>query len=297
MEWLILLVLVPAILVPVVLLGGFAGCSILYDPDNLPERPLPDAPTNLSARGINVSAIALTWNNPNTVPVTFKIERIREGDNDPTFLDAPASPFQDPGLEEGTAYFYHVRAIRTDDGESSALSEAASASTFGRAFSADLATDQSGLEGFCIVQRIEPPRLLRSGARVNITVRGSTTGTLTLDKITISQLATSGDPYDSHADLTEVASSVVVPANTAITLPTINYAFDRTRPLLIAFDISATPGLGNVRSVLLPGSVHYFRAATQQASVQDRFPDPANPLLTYSTGQGRHYLVERIEVA
>jgi hypothetical protein len=172
-----------------------------------------------------------------------------------------------------------------------------------------LTTDQPGLEGFCLIQRISiaqlgifPTLLNNIGTTVKLTVRGSTAGNLTINRIYISQVAASGDPWDSAADITTVVDidqgdpAVVLPANTPRVLGPINYALDRTQDLLIAFDISATAG--NVRSVLLPGTgtEHYFRAATEQASAQNRFPDPANPLLTYGTGPDRHYLVEKIEV-
>jgi hypothetical protein len=87
-------------------------------------------------------------------------------------------------------------------------------------------------------------------------------------------------------------------ANTEKILPAVNYSLDRTKDLLIAFDISATAGQGNVRSVLLPGTgtEHYFRAATQQASVPDRSPSPVLPPPGFTTGPDRLYLIEKIEV-
>ena len=53
-EWLLLLLLVPAIVVPVVLLFGFAGCGF--------EGYVPlSAPIIESAIGTSVSSIRLTW--------------------------------------------------------------------------------------------------------------------------------------------------------------------------------------------------------------------------------------------
>jgi hypothetical protein len=303
MEWLVLILLVPAILVPVVLLWGFAGCS--FDPQ---PADLILAPTNVSAAGVSVSAIALTWDNPNTDPVTFQVERTKEGESSPQILSSSSTTLQDAGLQEATTYFYKVKAIRTSDNQDSELSEQAAGRTIGVAFEAGLTTDQAGLEGFCVVQRIEPTRLRQStvpggistpGARVRITVRGSTAASLTLDRVYISQPAASGDPYDSAADLTPVDSGIVVPANTAVALPDVDYDLDKARPLLIAFDISAAAGSGNVRFVTnVPEAeaVMFFSPATIEASINDRSPSAANPGgASYVTSKSI-YLVEKIEV-
>jgi hypothetical protein len=300
-EWLLLVLVVPAVLVPLVLLGGFAGCSILYDPDNLPEFRLA-SPTNFTARGVSVSAIALAWNDPNTVPVTFQIERTRQGESAPERTwSVSGTGDEDSPLDEGTAYFYKVRAVRAGGGPPSDPAEA-SATTFARAFAADLATDQAGLAGFCVIQRIEPTRLQASGARVSITVRGSTAGPLRLDRVFISQPAVTGDPtvsgnpYDAHADLTQVASAIDVPASTPVTLPTIDYAFDHTRPVLIAFDIG-TPG--NVRflnPVPASDARMFFKPTTAEAGIRDRQPPKENPNAQPFALSASIYLVERIHV-
>jgi hypothetical protein len=303
MEWLILICLVPAIVVPLVLLGGFAGCSVIYNPDNIPPPAPPDAPVITVARGSGVTTIELAWSNPNTSAVTFRIERTRQGDSTPQQFDAASSPFDDNmGLDEATTYVYRVRAARTSDGALSEFSTPASASTFGAAFAAALATDQAGLAGFCIVQRIEPARLIRGGTRVSITVRGSTGGDLQLSRITVSQPAAvgdpavSGDPYDANADLVEVASSVVVSANVAVTLPTIDYALDRTRPLLVAFDIGVPGNVRYLNPVPSGDATMYFRPATSEAAVRDRQPPRANPGATPYAVSASIYLVERIDV-
>src|SRR5262249_49323649 len=119
------------------------------------------------------------------------------------------------------------------------------------------AMDQSGLEGCCLVVRIPHLRLVDSGTRVRITVRGSTTGDLKIDKIYISQAADSvdpsKDPYDSlDADLTPVVDGgVLVPAGESRTLGFL-YILDREKDLIVAFDISSTPGFGNLRHVDFP---------------------------------------------
>jgi hypothetical protein len=300
MEWLVLIFLVPAILVPVVLLWAFAGCEFV------PGVAVHSAATDVSAEGISESAIRVTWTHAASNSVTFQIERTKEGQSLPeAVLTSTATTLEDTGLDEATTYSYTVTAFRNSDNEQSEPSDPVDARTIGVAFEADFTTDQTGWEGFCIVQRIEPVRLRQStlpgdaltpGARVRITVRGSTAGSVTLDRIYISQPATTGNPltlnpYDSASDLSQVASGVVVPANTAVSLPLIDYDLDNTRPLLIAFDISPNAGTGKLRhSPMVPATdaVMYFRASTVEASINDRasayVPNP------------RIYLVEKIEV-
>jgi hypothetical protein len=296
MEWLILLLVVPAIVVPVVLLGGFAGCSF-EAPSTVPEKP-----TNLRATPVSVSIIDLFWDNPNIEPVSFIVERVRAGQSPAPgafmLFGAISTALRDSGLEESTTYLYRVKAVRTSDNAESLFTLRVSESTFGLTFAATLGLDTGGLEGFCIVQRIEPARLLRSGTRVSITIRGATTGPLALDRIFISQAAASGDPYDSGADLKLVASSVVVPANTPVRLPTIEYVLDRFRPLLIAFDVSAAPGSGNARFFdPAPGTIAYVKPAVAEAATADRLPSAANPgAPPYEVASGNIYFVERIEV-
>src|SRR5437870_178468 len=92
-EWLILLVLVPAIVVPVVLVVGFAGCRFV------PGVP-PFFVTIDAAIGKSLSAITLTWHSSSSATQTFDIERTHpNGSVDPPF-EALASPFDDTGLPD-----------------------------------------------------------------------------------------------------------------------------------------------------------------------------------------------------
>lgn len=295
MEWLTLILVVPAILVPVVLLWGFAGCSF-----SVHVPPPPDAPFNVTATATSTSEITVTWENSNVDAVTFEIDRTKEGEGPSAPIPSAITTFNDTGLQAGTTYSYQVRAIK--NGSSSAQSDpAVSASTFFFvAFEATLATDQPGLEGFCLVQRIEAARLLHGGTRVAITLRGSTAGSLTLNNVFMSQPASVGDPYDSAADLTPVASAVVVPASTPVRLPEIAYNLDPTRPLLIAFDVSSTPASGNVRfvtNVAVSDAAMFFNAATAEAGTPDRLPSATDPAAPKYQPSPSIYLVEKIEVA
>src|SRR5215831_10278498 len=135
-EWLILVLLVPAIVVPVVLLVGFAGCS--FRPGVGSDAPIID-----SAIGDGLNAITLTWHlNPSddaTAAHTFEIERTRPNSQPDPLFAVPDSPLEDTGLATsqadpgtGTAavYKYRVRRVRSSDGEQSDWSDPASSPTF-----------------------------------------------------------------------------------------------------------------------------------------------------------------------
>jgi hypothetical protein len=210
----------------------------------------------------------------------------------------------DPSLVEGTTHEYRVFAIVVDgvqndvrppEGVKSAASAVASATiAFTAAFTAPpgMTTDQPGVEGFCLVQRLSQTLLAAGGTQVRIVLRGSTTGgDLTLDKVTISRLAATGDLYDSDTDLTEVTSGVPIsiPAGAAVPVGPVNYTLDPTTDLLVAFDVSNTPGQGNLRFGPLTGATSFARSATAEADVQDRTPG-------YVAAADNLYLIEEIEV-
>jgi hypothetical protein len=112
-EWLLLLLLVPAIVVPVVLLFGFAGCG--FEGQAFPSF---SPPLIKSAMGTSVSSIRLTWmiNDPTATSIEFERTKVRSADPPYTFT-VPASPpvRDDPGLEAATTYEYKARAIYPSD--------------------------------------------------------------------------------------------------------------------------------------------------------------------------------------
>src|SRR5262245_30769579 len=91
MEWLILCLLVPAIVVPVVLLWGFVGC---YEPATLEPSLL--APQTLEATPISTSEISLTWQDPNGGGVRFEIHRAKDGGPSELLATVDSPPFVDP---------------------------------------------------------------------------------------------------------------------------------------------------------------------------------------------------------
>src|SRR5436190_21418939 len=112
MEWIILSLSVPAILVPVVLLWGFAGCSF----HGAGVSPSPSAPGNLTvAMPVSpATALALSWvkTDPNTTG--YQIERAVEGGNFETIGetaigDPNPETFTDLNVQEEISFIYQVR--------------------------------------------------------------------------------------------------------------------------------------------------------------------------------------------
>lgn len=130
-EWLFLAVLVPAIVVPVVLLVGFAGCDQVFGLDRLDElRP---APVIDSATGTSLGTITLAWMiDPTATRIEF--ERIEVDLVGPPYtFSVPASPagHEDrAGLNPARTYQYTARAIFAD-GDMSLPSAPVSATTLG----------------------------------------------------------------------------------------------------------------------------------------------------------------------
>jgi len=156
-------------------------------------------------------------------------------------------------------------------------------------FSETLIEDSAGWEGFCLVQRIEPVRLSRSGTQVKLTLRASSVSSASIDRIYISQADPAGEPFDSGDDLTAVTSvPFVIPAGAKVTLPAVNYNFNRTKPLLIAVDFSDAPASAIRVNLAVPPeqASSYFQqgAAAATANRTDFTPE---------IGLG---LIERIEV-
>lgn len=296
LEWYMLILVVPLVVIPVVVLFGYAGCNQVF---GLDPTELNFTPVNVEAEGESIESIRIRWASPTAEAVSFKVFRITPGSE--AEFTTTGTEYLDTGLMPNTEYTYEVLAIRDEDLKESSRSESATGRTldYMPAFTATLTTDQAGIEGFCLVQRIEPLRLVRSGNKVRVVVQGSTTGNLLIDRVTISQVATGGNVYDSAADLVEIATAVSIPAGQIVELPVVTYTLDQTKPLLVAFDISSTAGMGNVRfvnPVPATDAAMHFRAATAEAGIQDRLPSAANPGAPLYNASTSIYLVQRIDV-
>jgi hypothetical protein len=118
MDLLILILGVPAVLIPLVLLFGFAGCQpasrctedldcptgtqcvdgqcvVLGQANDPPPPPLPSAPENLAAIARDDQSVSLTWINTDPAATDFRIERMPE-DGDEFVAIPPRRIFPTP---------------------------------------------------------------------------------------------------------------------------------------------------------------------------------------------------------
>jgi hypothetical protein len=280
-EWLTLLLLIPAIIVPVALLLGFAGCDRVF---GLTDVTLLTATID-SATGKDGTTITLVWES-NGTPPKYQFERTDPDGNIANFdAPAPAAPFDDTGLAPGTSYRYRVRAIDSS-GDPHGWSPPVTGTTlvpFASTYAKTLTEDGSGWEGYTLVQRIEAAYLAATGPHVRISVQASSVSDASIDRIYISQANSTGNPYDSAADLTLVYDSAanqqqpfVVPAGTTKSLPIVTYTINRFQPLLIAVDFAAAPasGVEFASSVQTSEATAYFLATPAgEAAVGTRSPN------------------------
>jgi hypothetical protein len=280
-EWLTLLLLIPAIMVPVALLVGFAGCDRVF---GLTDVPIMSAMID-SATGKDGTTITLIWHSVG-IPQSYQFERTDPDGNITNFdAPAPAAPFDDTGLAPGTSYRYRVRLIDTsgDPTDWSAPVTGTTLLPFASTYAKTLTEDSSLWEGFTLVQRIEAAHLSATGPHVRISVQASSASDASIDRIYISQADSNGNPYDSAADLTLVYDSAanqqqpfVVPAGTTKSLPIVTYAINKFQALLISVDFSATPGSGVELASSVPTSeatAYYLAMPAGEAAVRMRSPN------------------------
>ncbi len=270
-EWVALLVLVPAIVIPVVLLLGFAGCDVVFGLHR---------PTFIkSAFATSQSSIVIEWIVDETDTDSVRLEVFElPADTPLPPITNPSSPFEITDLTPGT--LYRLRVVAFDDGDTD-TSEPVFVQTMSVAFdtAADGAPgDQPNQGGRCIVQRIEPVRLTASGGRVLIFLRGPASGVASIQRIYISQVA-GGDPYDPAGDLTRVfdvddppgQTPLILQGAAEIALPIVDYALEMAQPLLIAFDM--TPGFPSsvpLVPLMSPEAIAFFQDNLQEAAMVDR---------------------------
>jgi hypothetical protein len=305
-EWLILLLLVPAIVVPVVLLVGFAGCDRVLGLQHVDTPPpVPIVPVIVSAEGKSGTAITLTWTYAGSA-ADFQFERMKLPERTRETFTAATSPHDDDnqgqGLEPGTDYLYRVQAIGSD-GEAGDWSSPEPnvlgttlpfQTTFAWTADEQARSTDAPVQGFSMVQRIEAACLSMSGTRVRLTLRAGSLGNASIARFYISRPdpAPGKDPYDSDSDLTLVSSAVIVPANNSVPVPaigSIHYPLDAEQPLLIAIDFDATlpSGIKIVDNVLATDAAAYYKVAAAEAANRDR---------TGFTAVNRMFIVEKIEV-
>jgi hypothetical protein len=280
-EWLTLLLLIPAIVVPVVLLTGFAACDRVFGV--YPVTVVPAPVIIDSATGKDDSTITLIWHwDLDQMAQKYQFERTDPAGNVANFdAPAPAAPFDDTGLAPGTIYSYRVRAYDTS-GEPTDWSAPVTGATLATAYAKTLTADSVNWQGYTLVQRIESAQLAATGPHVRISVQAGSARGASVDRISISQVASGGKPYDSAPDLTlvyDLAASqnqpFVVPVGMTQALPIVAYTLDRFQALLIAVDFSAAPP-SDVEQVPVPTSeavAYYLQTPTGEAAVQVRSPN------------------------
>jgi hypothetical protein len=149
------------------------------------------------------------------------------------------------------------------------------------------------LQGICAIQRIDKGRLFNAGGWVRLTLGASPTGGASIDAISISQPdpTTGKDAYDSHTDLTIVASKVFVGANSQ-TLE-IKYDLDPEKDLLIAFEFS---GIASSIIKIVTGALGvsaFYKVATGSGPTGEATNLDRTGFLSAGAIM---YLVEKIEV-
>jgi hypothetical protein len=179
-EWLLLVLLVPAIVVPVVLLVGFAGCDRVFGITSFPPPPPPPPPILVSAEGTSGSIVHLIWTwsgNPQALQTFHFVRTNPDGTETPFDADPPTSPFEtdDMGLQPATTYGYRVQAV-LNDGSSTDFSPAPPApplsattlpfaNTFNQKLTGSGTDNGVDWQGLTLVQRIDPVRLSTTGTQ------------------------------------------------------------------------------------------------------------------------------------
>src|SRR5262249_35753763 len=150
-EWFILLVLVTAIVVPVALLIGFAGCDRVF---GITDITAGGPPIIDSATGKDGTTITLMWHS-GAVPQNFQFERTDPNGNITNFdAPSPPAPLDDTGLDPATSYRYRVHGVFSN-GDTSDWSAFVTGTTlpFASTYSKQLTSPGIGWQGYTLVQR------------------------------------------------------------------------------------------------------------------------------------------------
>lgn len=303
MDWLILILVVPALVVPVVLLCGFAGCDIVFGLDRPPPRPPlapPTPPVAVTATAIDLDRILLTWEymDPPPESVTFQVRRTGGSSGLPQPPPTSEMTQEDAGLEEGTAYFYQVKAIRDSDQVESELSDAVSASTlewepiFTTANITPNPSNGNNQADNCIVQRVNGNT--KNGIFVRVTLRGIANQTTALTAVSISRAVplTEPQPWNSADQPKAVTfsggNSVNLAGGGTAVSDKISYPVVQGQDLLLALDVGSASG--RILRRPLPAGLAYIGDNRAEATVMPRTAG-------YNTVNNNAYCIEMIEVA
>ncbi len=273
----------------------------------------PNAPTNLVALPEDVTHIVLTWNHVTKSPknITFKISdtlKTAPGGTteiSPTVTKAPTDPnyTYSHTVDVGSEHEYRVTAVVDgfDNGKASEVKSdpsdpATAIASWRTVYNNPLTLSEGGFAGFTIVQRIDATHILGVGSqsKVRVTLRGSTTANLVINKVTISEAAAAGQAWNSTAPIMELhfagASAVTIPANTARLSDKTNYTLVAGKDQIIAFDITSGP-LGKLAPFAGPSM--YSKGPNVTEAVVSI---PPNRTAGYTAHNNSVYIVEKIEV-
>jgi hypothetical protein len=303
MDWLFLILVVPAVVVPVVLLSGFAGCDIVFglEPRDPPPPPLvpPATPVALTATAIDLDRILLTWEYMDPPPETVTFQVRRTGGSPLLPQPPPTSEMtqEDTGLDEGTAYFYQVMAIRDFDQVESVLSDPVSASTlewepiFTTANITPNPSSGDNQADNCIVQRVNG--IAKGGAFVRVTLRGIASQTTVLTAVSVSRAVPLTEPQpwnsaDPPKAVTFGGGAVNLSGGGTAVSDKISYPVVQGQDLLLALDVGSASG--RILRRPLPGGLAYIGDNRAEAAVMPRTAG-------YNTVNANAYCIEMIEVA
>jgi hypothetical protein len=273
-EWLILLLLVPAIVAPIVLVFGFAGCGF-----HGAALPLPE-PTIDSATGTSFNTISVAWGINGTDPVTFQRTNL---DNSVTDLGVqPLSPFTDtvPTPTQSDQNLVYQYQAANNVLTPVVWQTAVSGKTFELTFDGMLnpTIEGTGAEGQTQVQRIESGYpLTKNGTSIQILLQADAASGASIEAIYISQADPNQptQPWQPANDLTQVPLPaqpfIIPPGGSVVALAPVAYNLDASKPLLIALNYSASPASGVKASNPLPitrAAVYYKPGA--EAALQTR---------------------------
>jgi hypothetical protein len=304
MEWLLLFLIVPAVVIPVVLLFGFAGCrQILGFEDPVLVVADPQFP-RIESIGLNHIRVAWDYLIPPPEPVTFELE-INSTDPPGQAIESGITDLflQHTGLQEGQTFFYRVRAIRGSDQLVSNWVPDPPLSATTLSFETVFETTTNppnpvagiAAAGNGIVQRIGGAAITRGGTFVKLTLVGLANQVTQLAAVTISHPVAAGapQPWDSADPPLPVTfggggAAVALQNGVPVVSDIITFPVTQGEDLLIAFDVSATSQ--NVLRRGVTGTQAYRRNNTAEAATQDRSAG-------YGTENNLAYCIERIEVA
>jgi hypothetical protein len=290
------------------------GVNDPSDPIGAKATTKPNAPTNLAALPEDVTHIVLKWNHVTKSPknIKFKIKdtlKIPPGGTteiSPSATKDPTDPTRytySHTVNTGSEHEYRVIAV-VDGFDNSVLKEvmsdpsdpASAIASWRTIYNSPLTLNEGGFGGSTIVQRIDVAHLTGVGSqsKVRVTLRGSTTTNLVINKVTISQAAVAPEQlWNSVAPIIELrfggALPVTIPANTPKLSDKTDYTLVTGQDLIIAFEITTGP-LGKLAPFAGPNM--YSKPNVMEAMVII----PPNRTAGYTTHNNSVYIVEKIEV-